>query len=1012
MSKFIRRKNKFLILFLSFVLFFNIISFQTNAKNNLADLIPYSYDAPSSPWIAEEEIEIIFQIQNIGTKNVSISEMIEVGLFLDSDLYPIAINSTNEGLQIGKTCYVNITWTPQIADGKEHTLKIYVNYNNKINELIYTNNYWCFKVVFKEKDTELSIESIDVPGDIIAGKTANITATVKNNGKDTNKIIYAKLNSSGAEIQTLNKVGGLDKDEVYNFNFEWIPSFFGTHTLSVDLILINKTHDYKEKNVNVGVGKLDWWNKNWHYRYFLTLMGNGNVSHPFNFTKLIEELGIFSNSFENDTIRIVRYSNLGKVIEEVKDYRFVENAIDYSTGNLLWKVPKNPTEKYYCIYFDVDVNPGIRTSIEENEAMIESGEITVTSGFIDGWHITIKNPVDNGYTLIQDSINISVLTDAKAKEVNALIYLQTNESINSSFNLINIEEQINWSYKNFIFKKDGNWIVRINSVDDAGYGPPLVEHSILVGNPDFEIINMSILSESEPSDKIYKFTTLSISANIISHKATVEDVDISFLVRDKSSNEEKYSEKLIINLPKDKIITISFDWYANISGNYNIFVIIDPQNENNESNENNNEKKKEVTILEWPDLSVKNIILPTETIMEYEQVKIDVTVENKGLGEAFNFIIKLFIEEYSDGSGVMKFLDEKDNKTINLKSGSIQTVSMYWESAEAGKWLVGVNIIVEGGQRDANLLNNQKLSDTNLLIKSYERNKPVISNVNVDPDDQQQGGPITIFAEIIDDSGLKSVKIKYIDPSQVTFNWTNMIRQHDNIFKAVFDNTLLNGKYSFEIKAVDISVHSNTGIYKDNFVILLDKKYPIISYYEARPRVQLKGKNVEISCIAKDNIEINTVKVLITSPDGMEFQKILPYSSKGKYVYNDIYNITGRYIYDIEVKDKAGNMVTTGSKFFWITKDLKDIDNDGMPNVWEEKNGFDPENPNDAIDDKDNDGIKNKKEYELGTNPLKNIFSENAVARLKDNAFYLFGSIIAFLFIIILSIFDRRMKLR
>ncbi|KYK20169.1 hypothetical protein AYK24_04015 [Thermoplasmatales archaeon SG8-52-4] len=1010
MFKFIRSKNKIIILFLLFVLLVNFISFQTNAQNSLADLVPYSFDAPPSPWIAEEEIEIIFRIENIGTKNVSTNEVIEVGLFLDSDQNPVATNSSNDGLQMGKTCYVNISWVPYIADGNEHNLKIFVNYNSKIKELSYTNNYWLFKVVFKEKDTELTIESIDVSDDITAGTTTNIIAKIKNNGKKTDKIIYAKLNSSEGEIQTLKKVGGLNKNQVYNFNFQWTPSFFGTHILTVDLLLVNKTHDYKEKKINVGVGKLDWWNKNWHYRYFLTLMGSGNVSHFFNFTELTEDLGIISSDFENDTIRVIRYSNLGKVIEEVNDYRFIENINDYTSGELLWKVPKNPTEKYYCIYFDLETNPGIRTSIEENEAMLESGGITVTSGFIDGWHVTIKHPVDNMYTLIQDSINISVLTDAKAKEVNALIYLESNESVNSSINLIDIEEQINWSYKNFKFEKDGNWIVRVNSIDDAGYLPPAVEHSILVGNPDFEIINMSILSESEPSNEIYKFTTIFVSANIISHKATVEDVDVSFFVQDKISNEVKYSEELTITLIKDKIINISFEWYANISGKYNVKIVIDPQDEIKESNEDNNEKKKEITVYDWPDLSVNDIILPSETIMEFEQVKIEVIVENKGLGEAFNFGIKLFIEEYSEGSGIMKFLNEKDNETINLEPGKTKTVNMYWNSAKAGKWLVGVNILVEGGQRDSNLLNNQKLSDTNLVIKSYEKNKPVISNVVVEPERQQQGGSITIFADITDDSGLKSVKIKYLDPSRVTFNWTNMIRQHGNVFKAVFDDTLLDGKYNFEINALDISVHSNTGIYKDSFEISLDKTNPIISYYEASPRVQLKGKNVEIYFIAKDNIKVNSVKVLITLPDGSELHKTLAHSSEGKYIYNNIYNKTGRYIYEIEVKDKAGNKATINSKFFWITNKLNDNDNDGMPNIWEEKYGFDPENPNDAIDDKDNDGIINKKEYELGTNPLKNIFSENAVARLKDNTFYLIGSIIAFIFIIILSIFDRRIK--
>lgn len=46
-----------------------------------------------------------------------------------------------------------------------------------------------------------------------------------------------------------------------------------------------------------------------------------------------------------------------------------------------------------------------------------------------------------------------------------------------------------------------------------------------------------------------------------------------------------------------------------------------------------------------------------------------------------------------------------------------------------------------------------------------------------------------------------------------------------------------------------------------------------------------------------------------------------------------------------------------------------DYDNDGMPDIWEKKNGLRYDS-NDAEDDYDNDGIKNIDEYKQGTNPL------------------------------------------
>jgi hypothetical protein len=46
-----------------------------------------------------------------------------------------------------------------------------------------------------------------------------------------------------------------------------------------------------------------------------------------------------------------------------------------------------------------------------------------------------------------------------------------------------------------------------------------------------------------------------------------------------------------------------------------------------------------------------------------------------------------------------------------------------------------------------------------------------------------------------------------------------------------------------------------------------------------------------------------------------------------------------------------------------------DSDGDGIPDLWEERFGFDPTDPTDADDDADGDGLDNRCEYEAGTNP-------------------------------------------
>ncbi len=42
-----------------------------------------------------------------------------------------------------------------------------------------------------------------------------------------------------------------------------------------------------------------------------------------------------------------------------------------------------------------------------------------------------------------------------------------------------------------------------------------------------------------------------------------------------------------------------------------------------------------------------------------------------------------------------------------------------------------------------------------------------------------------------------------------------------------------------------------------------------------------------------------------------------------------------------------------------------------MPDVWEKRNGLDPDDPSDATNDKDDDGYSNLKEYEKGTDPTE-----------------------------------------
>jgi hypothetical protein len=69
-------------------------------------------------------------------------------------------------------------------------------------------------------------------------------------------------------------------------------------------------------------------------------------------------------------------------------------------------------------------------------------------------------------------------------------------------------------------------------------------------------------------------------------------------------------------------------------------------------------------------------------------------------------------------------------------------------------------------------------------------------------------------------------------------------------------------------------------------------------------------------------------------------------------------------------KDTDGDGTLDGKdKFPLDHRYANDSDGDGMPDEWESQYGLDPNNPDDANQDLDGDGISNLKEYMAGTNP-------------------------------------------
>ena len=146
-----------------------------------------------------------------------------------------------------------------------------------------------------------------------------------------------------------------------------------------------------------------------------------------------------------------------------------------------------------------------------------------------------------------------------------------------------------------------------------------------------------------------------------------------------------------------------------------------------------------------------------------------------------------------------------------------------------------------------------------------------------------------------------------------------------------------------------------------------------IEYVDVIPYVQEQQKFIKFYCIVQSSMD-TTVFITILSPRYMSIMKPMIWDESGEYLNYSYFNITGKYTFFITVVEKNGIRFTSQPKYFWVTIDTNDIDNDGMPNWWETKFYLNPENPNDAREDYDNDGFNNLEEYQMGLNPWEKNF--------------------------------------
>jgi len=967
--------------------------------------------------------EITFEVTIVNQQDVDINENIRIGLYHDYSWgIPIGTIMISGGLGGNESESVNLSWT---AEPGVYTFSIFVDYPNEIVEEDENNNVWDVALNFSERNTDfIFLESEPIIGEERrVDAPVTVSATVKNIGKNNSEDITVALYVNDSKKQDMT-IDGLSKGETYPLSFVWTPKSFGVYTISIEINpgpdrpISEETYDnnvISKDNVYVNITSLQWWNPNWHYRKFYEVAGIGNLTIEVNFTEMLNQLDIFGKTFENDTITIVKYTTTPDPdIIVVENYSFNKSVefdnITNAMGNLTWVANES---LYYCIYFDVTENNGTRTGLNETLDINTSGTPpSVFEKSVDAWWSYFSQSFYSYYYPNGvDEMSIQVNTTALAETVTAYFTL---EGTLDHFVELESDDYLTWSGIS-TFSTEGDWKLIIVSNDTAGYQPANLTYEFYVGTPDLTVTNITFSSSLPGSSPFYEGYNVLVEANVTAFNATLYGVTVLLEVKDEDEQIKQYYQYYQI-IFQDESNIIPFEPHFNESGRYEITVEVDPEKLIPESNEDNNTFSKTINISGVPDLGVVNISVPTNYFDGGDRVEIYTNVNNTGNENATDYRVNLYLEKNDDD--VMHYTGEKNHTFVSLKINETKNISLIWDSAEPGEWIVGIKILQNATKPDSNILNNSKARfDVRVKVNStepQENNAPVIDILEPQSlEEFERNLPVEIIAKITDESGLEKVDILITDPDNTTYEEV-MAKQENDKYSYTFEETSILGVYDFSINAVDKSANDNNATESSKFKIVEDATPPEIEYIGVLPSVQLKDKDVTISSIISDRSGVKFVQVTITYPDGSSETKNMTNSSNDKkYYFTQSYEMLGRYVFYITTEDTLENKKTTKNEEvdFWITIDLEDTDSDGMPDYWEEKYGFDPYDPTDATEDEDDDGYTNLEEYNEDMNPLEPLsLLQRIVKESKENWIYVLVSGILFIVVIALSIYGIRRR--
>ncbi len=190
------------------------------------------------------------------------------------------------------------------------------------------------------------------------------------------------------------------------------------------------------------------------------------------------------------------------------------------------------------------------------------------------------------------------------------------------------------------------------------------------------------------------------------------------------------------------------------------------------------------------------------------------------------------------------------------------------------------------------------------------------------------GDSVILWVTSMDNIGVTSAEVFIDDGGAVNMTWDAGDSRWEYVYTASSND---DGDHTYTVTVYDAESLSNSS--NSYAITVTDNDPPEITNVTEHPSLQNSSSGwVNIICDVTDNIEVDSVKINITWPEGFEPQNIT--MNEGSYYYNATYTRVGTYTYFIWANDTSGNENTSDIHNFWlceeinVTEDVEDIVNE------------------------------------------------------------------------------------